>query len=93
LVADNVATLTLISLLRQNQAGAVGLALWFLHGVKKSELVPVTREVMKLAACKRQSLYASLAVLEGAGLIQQHKHAGRRTRVTLLTKAAWDTGL
>lgn len=70
------------------KAGAVGLALWFLRGVKRSLEVSITREAMQLAGCQRKALYAALDGLERAGLIRQKKQPGRRTRVTLLPDAA-----
>jgi hypothetical protein len=65
------------------KAGAVGLALWFLRGVKRSSEVSITREAMQLAGCQRKALYTALDRLEKAGLIQQKKQSGKRTRVTL----------
>ena len=66
------------------KAGAVGLALWFLRGVKQSMTVPMNREALQLAACRRAALYGALDALERAGLIRQHKQPGRRTQITLL---------
>lgn len=66
------------------KAGAVGLALWFLVGVKGSRTVGLTGEVEHIAACGRQALYSSLAVLEGAGLITVERKPGARAVVTIL---------
>jgi hypothetical protein len=65
------------------KAGAVGLAIWFLHGVKNSLTFSMTREAMQLAGCQRQAMYSALDALEHAGLIRQSRRAGSRVEVIL----------
>lgn len=67
------------------KAGAVGLALWFLVGVKGSRTVKLTGEVERIAACGRQALYSALVALEGAGLVTVERKPGARAVVTILT--------
>lgn len=65
------------------KAGAVGLALWFLAGVRKSQTVKLTGEVEKIARCGRKAVYAGLAALEGNGLVFITKRSGARPVVTI----------
>lgn len=65
------------------KAGAVGLALWFLAGVQKSQTVKLTSEVEKIAGCGRKAVYAGLVVLEEAGLVRVERQSGARAVVTI----------
>ena len=58
------------------KAGAVGLALWFLRGVQRTDCVKLTAEVRSIAGCKRQAVYHALEALEGAGLVVVHSKPG-----------------
>lgn len=66
------------------KAGAVGLALWFLAGVQKSQTVKLTGEVEKIAGCGRKAVYAGLAALEGAGLVSVERRKGARASIAIL---------
>lgn len=66
------------------KANAVAIALWFLAGVKKTKTFRLTGQVQEIACCTRQSFYKALDRLEIAGLIAQHKSAGRRTEISIL---------
>lgn len=66
------------------KAGAVGLALWFLVGVKSSRTIKLTGEVERIAACDRKAVYPALTALETAGLIAVERRPGARAVVTIL---------
>lgn len=67
------------------KAGAVGLALWFLAGVQKSQTVKLTGEVEKIAGCGRKAVYAGLAVLGEAGLlVKVERRRGARAVVEII---------
>ena len=66
------------------KAGQVGIALWFLAGVKGKKTVAITREVVVLSGCTRQTFAKSLGALEAAGLIVVERHTGRRPVVTVM---------
>lgn len=65
------------------KAGAVGLALWFLAGVKRRMTFKVTAEAERVAACTRQAFSNGLYALEDAGLIAVKRHAGARPEVDI----------
>lgn len=65
------------------KAGAVGLALWFLKGVKRSSTFAVTAEAKALAQCSRQAFARGLAALAAAGLISVQSKKGARPTVTI----------
>lgn len=66
------------------KAGSVGLALWFLVGVKSSRTIKLTGEVEQIAACDRKALYPALTALETAGLITVERRPGARAVVAIL---------
>ena len=66
------------------KAGAVGLALWFLRGVQRTDCVKLTAEVRSIAGCKRQAVYHALEALEGAGLVVVHSKPGAYPTVEIL---------
>jgi hypothetical protein len=68
------------------KAGAVGLALWFLVGVRGAKVIKLTGEIERIAACKRQAKYQALTALEEAGLISVKQTPGARATVTILDK-------
>ena len=65
------------------KAGAVGLALWFLVGLKASRAVKLTGEIQQIASCERKAVYAALASLEAARLISVERRPGARPTVTI----------
>ena len=65
------------------KAGAVGLALWFLAGVKGTRSFKVTAEAVRVAACSRQAFSHGLNALEGADLIAVRRQPGARPEVML----------
>lgn len=66
------------------KAGQVGIALWFLVGVKKSSTVKITAEAERLAGCTRQTFAKGLAALESAGLVAVERKPGQKSTVTVL---------
>jgi hypothetical protein len=70
------------------KTGYVGLALWFLVGVKKSYTIKVTRECMDLAGLCRQSFRTGLTHLATAGLITLECKSGCRPLVTIQTASS-----
>lgn len=65
------------------KAGAVGLALWFIKGVKRSSTFAATAEAEALAGCSRQAFARGLDALESRGLISIVRRPGARPRVTI----------
>jgi len=70
------------------KAGAVGIALWFLAGVKKTRAFRTTRQVEEIAACGRKAVYAALEALQAAGLIKFTPAKGARPAVEILTSSS-----
>ncbi|MHB9100700.1 MAG: hypothetical protein ACYC2E_04220 [Sulfuricella sp.] len=67
------------------KSGAVGLALWFLVGVKSSRTIKLTGEVERIAVCNRKAVYTALAALETAGLITMvERKMGARAVVAIV---------
>jgi hypothetical protein len=66
------------------KAGAVGVALWFLKGVRRSSEFVLTAEAQSLAGCSRQALYRALHALQVAGLITITERRGGRPRISIL---------
>ncbi|MCK9387705.1 MAG: hypothetical protein M0Q22_04840 [Sulfuritalea sp.] len=67
------------------KAGAVGLALWFLAGVQRSQTVKLTGEIEKIAGCGRKAVYAGLAALEEVGLVRVERRRGARAVVKVIS--------
>ena len=65
------------------KAGAVGLSLWFLQGVKQSSTFIVSSEAEKLTACSRQAYSRALLALAKEGLIRIQARPGARPTVTI----------
>lgn len=65
------------------KAGQVGIALWFLAGVKKSRIVKITAEAERLAGCVRQTFAKGLAALEAAGLVAVERKPGQKAIVEI----------
>ncbi len=68
----------------KGKTGAVGMALWFLHGVKKSDTFKITNQIEELAGCSRQVLGRALKSLQTADLIKFVQKPGARAVVTIL---------
>ncbi|MDZ7655706.1 MAG: hypothetical protein U0997_07150 [Sulfurimicrobium sp.] len=66
------------------KAGQVGIALWFLAGVKKSKTVKITSEAERLAGCVRQTFAKGLAALEVAGLVAVERKPGQKATVEII---------
>lgn len=66
------------------KAGAVGVAIWFLVGVKCTRTVKLTRQVEQIAACNRKAVYTAIKNLEQAGLLSVERRQGARPTVTVI---------
>jgi hypothetical protein len=66
------------------KALAVGVALWFLVGCRKTKTVALTHQVMAKMHVGRKAAHRGLALLEKAGLVQVRQIAGRSPVVTIL---------
>ncbi len=63
---------------------AVGLALWFLRGVRKRWTVRLTRRTLLRFGVGRKPGYLGLKYLEAAGLVRVRRHVGKSPVVTIL---------
>lgn len=70
------------------KAGQVGIALWFLSGIKKSKVFKITAEALLLAGCVRQTFAKGLTELEDAGLISVKRNPGQKPIVEILQASA-----
>lgn len=61
----------------------VGMAIWYVRGLKKCDTFPITRETTEQFGLTRQALYRGLDNLELAGLISQQSQSGRSKIVTI----------
>jgi hypothetical protein len=68
------------------KARAVGLALWFLVGVKRSMTIKITGQIEEIAACGRKAVYSALDALESAGLIRKSNAPGCRPTIEICVK-------
>ena len=66
------------------KSGAVGLAIWFISGVRCNKTVKLTQDVERIAGCHRKAVYAAISNLEQAGLIHVERRHGARPTVTIL---------
>jgi hypothetical protein len=62
----------------------VGLAIWFLKQVMKSNTVALSGKTLQDFGVKRRSGYRGLIALEQAGIVSCLRCSGRSPRVTLL---------
>jgi len=62
----------------------VGIALWFLAGLKRSRKVTLFQSKLRLFGVGRQASYRALCRLEAAGLVSVERHRGRSPIVTIL---------
>jgi len=65
----------------------VGVALWFLSGLKRRQKVALSQSILNLFGVSRYSGYRGLTQLEKVGLISVVRHPGRNPIVTLLLPA------
>ena len=63
---------------------AVGLAIWFESGRRKSNEVKLTSAILQRFAVKRKSKYSALKSLEDAGLIHVRREPRKNPVVTIL---------
>ena len=63
---------------------AVGLAIWFESGRRKSNEVKLTTAILQRFAVKRKSKYSALKSLEEAGLIRVRREPRKNPVVTIL---------
>jgi hypothetical protein len=67
----------------------VGIALWFLSGVKRSKRkIALSQSTLNLLGVSRHSGYRGISKLETAGLISVVRHPGRNPIVTILLSTA-----
>jgi hypothetical protein len=66
------------------KAIVVGLALWFLRGVKKQATVRLTGATLVKVGVTRKAGYRGLRQLENAGLVQVTRRRGSGPSVTIL---------
>ena len=62
----------------------VGMALWFLAGIKDRRTVALSGSVLEDFGVNRYAAYRGLKVLEDAGLVSAKRHPGRTPIVTIL---------
>jgi len=62
----------------------VGIALWFLSGLKRSREIALSQSTLSLFGVTRHSGYRGLTELENAGLVSVDRHPGRNPVVTIL---------
>jgi hypothetical protein len=65
---------------------AVGVALWFLAGLKRTSTIKLTQRVRSRFGVGRGASRRCLYKLEKAGLIRAQRHQGRCPVVTLLKR-------
>lgn len=62
----------------------VGIALWYLSGLKKSRTVRLTTKVRNMLSIDRHAGYRALNALEDAGLVTVERHNGRLPVVQII---------
>jgi hypothetical protein len=67
------------------KALAVGIALWFLVGCRKTKTVSLPRRTMTRFSIGRKAAHRGLLLLEKAGLVHVRQMTGRSHIVTVLT--------
>jgi hypothetical protein len=75
----------------KGQALHVGIALWLLAGIKRSQSVALSNSVLQDLGVSRYSGYRALHSLESAGLISVDRHTGRNPVVTILATLGGET--
>lgn len=70
------------------KALAVGLALWFLRGVKRKSTVRLTIGTLEKFRIERRACYRALRQLEDARLVEVTRRQGRGPSVTILDAPA-----
>lgn len=61
----------------------VGLALWYLRGLKKLDTIPLTGATLEIFGVNRHAAYRALKSLEREGLISVARAVGKSPRVTI----------
>jgi hypothetical protein len=67
------------------KSGQVGIALWFLSGVRRSLIIKLTAEVELIAGCKRKAVYFALRQLESQNLIKVERSSGSRPTIEIVS--------
>ena len=62
----------------------VGIVLWFLSGMEKTDTVALRSQWLRLFGFNRSTSYRALWELEKAGLVQVVRHRGRQPLVTII---------
>jgi hypothetical protein len=62
----------------------VGIALWYLAGMRKSARVQLVPSVLQELSVSRYAAYRALGALESAQLVRVERHRGRSPVVTIL---------
>jgi hypothetical protein len=70
------------------KALVIGLAVWFLCGVKRRPAVRLTRKVTRLFRVGRKAAYRAVKRLETAGLVRVTRKRGRGPDITVLDAPA-----
>ena len=66
------------------KAFQVGMAIWFLAGIKNSRTVALSGKTLEGLGVSRYVKYRGLKALEEANLVTVDRHAGRNPMVTIL---------
>ena len=66
------------------KALSVGIAIWFLSGVTKSNVVKLSSSLLRRMGVKRTTGYRALRNLETAGLVSVVRHKGRNPIVAII---------
>ena len=69
------------------KALAVGLAIWYLRGLKKLETVMLTGPILNQFGVDRHAKYRALVALEKAGLVRVERQKGKNPTVEILMAA------
>jgi len=66
------------------KALAVGLAIWYQRGLRKSETVMLTGPILNQFGVDRHAKYRALTALENAGLVRVDRRMGKNPTVEIL---------
>jgi hypothetical protein len=73
------------------KASQIGVALWYLSGLRKSSTVILANDLLERFHVGRKAKYRGLQALEGDGLIAVEGRKDRNPRVTILTAGLEET--
>ena len=73
------------------KASQIGVALWYLSGLRKNSTVILANGLLERFHISRQAKYRCLKALEGVGLIAVEGRKDRNPRVTILTAEPEET--